>query len=35
MITVAWAGDQDQDGFIGIDVSTGTFYINVESYPFC
>ena len=30
---VAWAGDQDQDGFIGIDVSTGTFYINVESYP--
>ena len=25
--------DQDGDGFIGIDESTGTYYINVESFP--
>jgi hypothetical protein len=30
---IDWAGDQDSDGFIGVDASTGLVYINVESFP--
>ena len=30
---VQWAGDQNGDGFLGYDSSTGQTFITVESYP--